>query len=259
MTTMALSHSGAISVRHLRALVRQPWWVVISLVQPVVWLLLFGALFKGVVDIPGFGGGDYVDFLTPGVVVMTALFSGGWLGMSIIWDLERGVLDRFLVSPVSRGALISGRLAYQAGVTVIQSLIIVGLGLAVGADFPGGVAGVAVLILGSVLLVSAFGALSIAFALAARKEESLIGAVQTIALPASFVSGAFMQLSLTPAWIQQIARFNPVEWAVRAGREALGGDVDWGVVGSRVGSLAAFALVCALLATRAFRSYQKSI
>ena len=83
--------------------------------QPVIWLLLFGALFKRVVDIPGFGGGSLHRFLTPGVVIMTALFSAGWSGMTVIDDIDRGVMDRFLVSPVRRGALIAGRLAYQGG------------------------------------------------------------------------------------------------------------------------------------------------
>jgi ABC-2 type transport system permease protein len=257
--SLALAHSRAMTVRHLRALIRQPWWVAISLVQPVIWLLIFGALFQKVVEIPGFGGGDYNDFLTPGVVVMTALFSGGWLGMSVIWDLDRGVLDRFLVSPVSRGALITGRLGYQSVVTVIQSLIVVGLGYAVGADFPGGVPGVLVLLLASVLLVAGFGALSIGFGLLTRKEESLVGAVQLIILPASFLSAAFMELSLAPGWIRDIARFNPVDWAVQASREALGADADWAFVGSRLGLLVAFALVCAVLATRAFRTYQRSL
>ena len=89
--------------------------------------------------------------------------------MALIEDLDRGVLDRFLVSPVSRGALIAGRLGYQFVVIVIQSLIVIGLGYAVGADFPGGVAGVLLLLLASVLLVAGFGALSIAFGLLMRK------------------------------------------------------------------------------------------
>jgi ABC-2 type transport system permease protein len=89
MTTLA--HSRYMTLRHLRELWRQPWYVAITLVQPVIWLLLFGALFKRVVEIPGFGGGNYIDFLTPGIVVITALFSAGWSGMSVINDIDRGV------------------------------------------------------------------------------------------------------------------------------------------------------------------------
>jgi ABC-2 type transport system permease protein len=257
--TTALVHSRAMTIRHLRALWRQPLWIAVTLVQPVIWLLLFGALFKRVVEIPGFEGGSYVDFLTPGVVVMTALFSSGWLGMSIIDDLDLGIMDRFLVSPVARGALISGRLAYQAISTVIQSVIIVLLGLAVGASFPGGAAGVSVLILCAVLLGTALGSLSNALALLVRQRESLIGAVTFVTLPLSFLSATFIQPDLAPGWIQAIARVNPVNWAVEAGREAVGAQVDWSFVLSRVGFLAAFALVCAWLSARAFRAYQRSV
>lgn len=257
--TAALADTGAMTARHLRGLARQPWYIAISLVQPIIWLLLFGALFERVVEVPGFGGGDYVDFLAPGVVVMTALFSGGWLGMSVIEDLERGVLDRFLVTPARRGALIGGRLAYQAVITVVQSLIVIGLALAVGADVPGGVPGACVLIGASVLIASTFGALSCAVALLARQEETVIGAVQLVVFPLVFLSSGLMREDLLPSWVRDVSGLNPVNWAVVAGRDAIGADVDWSGVLSRCGLLVALTAVCAGLATRAFRVYQRSL
>jgi ABC-2 type transport system permease protein len=257
--TAALAQTRSMTLRHLRELWRQPWYVAITLVQPVVWLLLFGALFERVVEIPGFGGDNYVDFLTPGIVVMTALFTAGWLGMGVIEDLNRGVVDRFLVSPVSRGSLIAGRLGQLAITIAIQSVIVVALGLAVGARFPGGTAGVAVLIAASVLLAWAVGALSIGLALVARQEETLIGAVQFVVLPATFLSAGLMKQELAPGWVQAVARFNPVNWAVDAGRTALGADVDWGLVASRMSLLVLLAVLCAWIATRAFRAYQRSV
>src|SRR5439155_314039 len=95
--------------RHLLNLWRQPIWIAVTLVQPVVWLLLYGALFKSVTRIPGFHSTSYIQFLTPGIVVMSALFSAGWSGMAVIDDIDKGILDRFLVSPVVRGSLIIGR------------------------------------------------------------------------------------------------------------------------------------------------------
>jgi ABC-2 type transport system permease protein len=257
--TAALAQTRSMTIRHLRELWRQPWYVAITLVQPLIWLLLFGALFKRVVEIPGFGGGDYVDFLTPGIVVMTALFTAGWSGMSVIEDLNRGVMDRFLVSPVSRGSLIAGRLGQLAITIAIQSLVVVGLALAVGARFPGGIPGVAVLVACSVLLAWAVGGLSIALALVARREETLIGAVQLVVLPATFLSAGLMRQELAPGWVQSIARFNPVNWAVDAGRAALGSSVDWGLVATRVDLLALLAVVCGWVATRAFHAYQRSV
>jgi ABC-2 type transport system permease protein len=257
--TVTLRHSWYMTVRHLRALWRQPAWIAVTLVQPIIWLLLYGALFKRVVEIPGFQSGSYIEFLTPGVIVMTAFFGAGWSGMPVIEDIQRGVVDRFLISPVRRWALIAGPLMQLAIVIVIQSLIIVGLGLAVGASLPGGVPGVAVLIVCAVLLAACLGAVSNGLALLARREETLIAAVNFIVLPATFLSSTFMQESLVPGWIADIARFNPVNWAVEAGREALGSDVDWGLVLSRAGYLLALAIACAWFATRAFRAYQRSV
>jgi ABC-2 type transport system permease protein len=245
--------------RHLRELWRQPWFVAITLVQPVIWLLLFGALFKKIVEIPGFHGHSYIAFLAPGVVVMTAMTGSAWSGMALIEDLNRGVTARFLVSPVRREALITGRLVKEAVVVVIQSLIIVALALIVGASFPGGVGGVAVLFAVSALLGATFGALSNAFALIMRQEEALIGAVQFLVLPLTFLSSTFLASNLMPNWIRHISDFNPVNWGVVAGRAATASHTDWGVVASRAGFLVALLALCLLFATRAFRSYQRSV
>jgi len=104
----ALRHTKQVALRYIRALLRQPAWVGISLVQPVIWLLLFGALFKRTADIPGFTGGSYIEFLAPGVVVMLAVSAAGWVGMGFIDDINRGTMDRLLVSPIWRGALNLG-------------------------------------------------------------------------------------------------------------------------------------------------------
>lgn len=210
-------------------------------------------------EIPGFSGGSYLQFLTPGVLVMTALFSSGWSGMGFIEDIDRGIMDRFLVLPVRRAGLTVGSLAYQGITTVIQSVIMIALAVAVGARFPGGVGGAAVAIGGAVLLAVGFASLSNALGLLVRQRESLIAAVQFVVLPASFLSSTFLQLDLAPAWIQHVARYNPVNWAAEAGRAALGSSVDWGLVGWRMGLLAAFAVVCAWIGTRAFRAYQRSV
>jgi ABC-2 type transport system permease protein len=257
--TNALAHSWYMTQRHLQNLWRQPAWVVMSLAQPLIYLLLCGALFKRVVEIPGFGGGSYVDFLTPGIVAMTALFSAGWSGMGLMEDLDRGVIDRFLVAPASRGALIFGRLIQLGIVTVIQSAIIIGIGLLLGAHYPGGLAGTLVLVLCSILLGASFGALSNGLALLVRKEETVIAAVNIVLLPLTFLSAVFMQQRLMPAWVQDVARYNPVNWAVQAGRAAMGTNVDWAMVWSHVGYLTAMLLVCAWVSTRAFRAYQRSM
>jgi ABC-2 type transport system permease protein len=254
-----LAHSFYMTLRHFRNLMRQPLYIAFTLVQPIIWLVLFGQLFKKVVLLPGFGASAYVDFLTPGVVIMTVLFGAGWSGMGIIRDLDLGVMDRFLVSPASRVALIAGRLIQLALIAVIQSVLIVALGMILGARFPGGARGVGLLIVCAVLLAVPIGALSNAMALIARKEETVIAASNFILLPLTFLSSVFMARNLMPGWIQAVARFNPVEWAVIAGRSALSAHISWPLVATRIGFLVALTIVTAGLATRAFRIYQRSV
>jgi ABC-2 type transport system permease protein len=111
----------------------------------------------------------------------------------------------------------------------------------------------------SALLGAVFSGLSNAFALIMRQEEALIGAVQFIVLPLTFLSSTFLATNLMPNWIRHLSDFNPVNWAVLAGRAATSSHTDWGLVASRVGFLAALLLLCLWFATRAFRSYQRSV
>ena len=243
--------------RYLRQLYRQPAVIGITLTQPVIWLLLFGALFKKVAELPGFGGGSYITYLTPGVVIMTALFSSSWTGMSFIEDMDTGVMDRFLTAPVPRGALIAASLAYQGVTTLVQSAIIIAIGWGIGAGFPGGAAGVAALIGISVLIALAMAGLSDGFALLVPQREALIGISTLLVLPLTFLSGAFLSLRLVPGWIAGIARFNPVNWAASAGRAAVGGHPLWGTVGAYAGFLALALVATAAMSTWAFRASQQ--
>lgn len=253
-----MTHAIPMTARRVRALLREPAWIGITLTTPIIWLLLFGSLFERAVDIPGFGSSDYTDFFTPGVVVMTAFFSAGWGGMSMIQDIDRGIIDRFLATPVKRSSLIVGSVGQAALTIAIQSLIIVGLALLVGAGFANGVLGVIGMIAIGMLLGLTVGALSNGLALVVRKEETLIGAINVLLFPLTFISTAFMPKDLIPEWMQTAAAVNPVNWAVEAARIAASGD-DWGRLAGYTGALVALSLVCIGFATRAFRAYQSSL
>jgi ABC-2 type transport system permease protein len=255
----ALRQTWQVTLRGVRVFLRNPAYLGVTLIQPVIWLLLFGALFKAVTQIPGFHGGSYIDFLTPGIVVMLAVSSAGWSGMGFIEDIDAGVMDRLLVAPVWRGALNTGTVAYAVLMIVLQTVVIVLLALALGADYAGGVGGVLLLIVVAALLGAAFASLSNGLAVIGRQRETLIGAVTMVLLPLTFLSTALMQQSLVPGWIRTVSKFNPVNWAAEAGRSAAMERIDWGLVASRIGLLAVLAWVCAMFATRAFTKYQRSL
>jgi ABC-2 type transport system permease protein len=258
MTTF-ISHTVFLTGRQLRAFGRMPAFLVMNLIQPVIWLLLFGQLFKAVIEIPGFGtDGTYLEFLTPGIVMMMALFGSAWAGTVYIQDMDRGVMDRFLTSPTSRGALMVSTLLYQGILAVVQSLLVLLIAWLAGARFSGGLVGVLVLLLAVVLLTAVFSAFSNAIALLARQQTALIGISQLISFPLMFLSSAIMNTALSPEWVQDVARYNPFEWAVVAGREALSAAPDWASIWTHIGLLAALTVVMTWLATRAFRVYQRS-
>jgi ABC-2 type transport system permease protein len=245
--------------RRLKALVRQPWFLVFTLIQPVIWLFLFGNLFKRVVELPGFGGTSYLTYIVPGVVVMSAMASNMWAGMGTMEEIERGTLNRFLVTPVRRGAIMNANVIEQAVSTTAQSLIIVLLAWAAGARYPGGAAGVLVLIAVAVLLGTVFSAMSNTVGMLVRQRETIIGLNTLLLLPLTFVSTTFMNEDLMPDWMRTLTNYNPVNWAVEAARAALAENPDWGDVVTPGAALLVLAVLTVWLSTRTFRTYQKSV
>jgi ABC-2 type transport system permease protein len=254
-----VSHSLTMTDRDIRRLVRQPWWIAVSLIQPVVWLLLFGPLFKNIANIPGFKAPSYIQFLTPGVVIMTAFFSGGWNGMATIDDAAVDVVDRLLVSPLHRSAFFVGHVLQTSVTIIIQVTIIVLLAFALGARYSHGVLGVLVMFVAAILLGAALNALSNGMALIFRREETLIATLNLFMLPLTFLSTAFMQKNMIPHWIQVAARYNPLNWAVVASREAITPGTDWNSVGTHLGLLVVLLVVCMAFAMSTVRIYQRSI
>lgn len=243
--------------RRLKVVVHQPGYLTITLVQPVIWLFLFGNLFRKIVELPGFGASSYLDYLVPGVVVMNALSFNSWAGMNTLEEIERGTLDRFLITPVSRSAIVNCTVVEHALSTVVQSLIIVLLGWTAGAHYAGGPGGVVVLITAAVLLGVAFSALSNTFGLLVRRRETIIALNTFFLLPLTFLSSAFMAWNLMPQWMCDVAVFNPVNWALTTGRTAMGENPDWMTVLTCCGGLTAFAALMVGASLACFRNYQK--
>src|SRR5205809_6975032 len=130
----AFVHTWYMVGRQARNLMREPIWIVLLLVQPLVWLLLYGQLFKRITHLPGggFGGASYITFLAPAIVVMNAFFGATWSGMAMITDLDRDVIPRFLATPVSRISLVVSQIVRSALIAVIQGAIILLVSIALG-------------------------------------------------------------------------------------------------------------------------------
>ncbi|MEV6768250.1 ABC transporter permease [Nocardia sp. NPDC051030] len=238
--------------------IRESWGVAIGLMQPIVWILLFGQVFKSIGSIPGFGSDSYITFLTPGVLMMTVLYSGVWAGTGYIEDIDNGVMNQLLTAPISRSAVIAGQLAVQLVIGLVQSGLVLGIGFLGGARYPGGLSGIVLALGAATVLATIFCAGSVAIALTARSQIALIGLSQMIILPATFLSSGMMSPSLMPGWVQGISKFNPVSWAVDIGRSGLADRVDAGFVAAHLGYLTVLAALVFWWAVSAFRGYQRT-
>jgi ABC-2 type transport system permease protein len=246
--------------RKLRALSRQPAVLAMGVMQPVIWLFLFGEMFRKVIDIPGFGyQGSYLAYLIPGIVAMNAMSANMWAGMAMIEEIDRGTLNRFLVTPASRLAIMNATVAEQAVSTTAQTLIIVLLGYAGGAHYPGGALGITVLVIASILVGVFWGALSNMTGMLLRAREAVIGVYTFFMLPLMFLSSAFIQPGFLPGWMKAIASRNPLNWEVQIGRSALSASPDWSAIGVRCGGLLSLALIAVAISVRTFRSYAKNV
>ena len=247
--------------RQARNLMREPIWIALLLIQPLVWLVLYGQLFRRLPHLPGggFGGASYITFLTPAIVVMNAFFGATWSGMGMIADLDRDVIPRFLATPVSRVALVVSQIARAALTSVIQALIILLIGLALGVRNHSGFAGWVIVLIAAILVASAFAGLSQAIALLTRKEATMIAVANFIGLPLLFLSSTLISIRQIPGWMQAAARYNPVNWGVDAARQVVLPHTGWGSVGVHLGLLAGLTVVMTALATWTFRVYQKSL
>ena len=255
----ALEHTWFMLGRQTRNLVRQPVWIFILLVQPFFWLLLYSQLFRRITDLPGFGTSSYIEFLVPGIVVMTAFFSATWSGMSMIADLDRGVVERFLATPVHRSALVLSQVIRSGFQAMLQGFIILGIGFLMGARVHASVAGWVVILLAAFLVSSCFAGISHGLALLTRREETMIAVSNFIGLPLLFVSTALIAEELMPSWMQWAARFNPVQWGIVSSREVMLPGTDWSAAWLHLVYLVAATVVTTAFATWAFRAYRRTL
>ena len=218
-------------------------------IQPILWLVIFGETFDRLHAIPT-GGLSYIDFLAPGVLAQSALFISIFYGIQIIWERDAGILAKLLVTPTPRTALISGK-AFAAGVRAFSQVVVV---LVVSA-----LLGVALttnpLKLAVWLATAFFSCLSMSIAGIVLKRERLMGIGQAIMMPLFFASNALYPIALMPAWLQAVAKVNPLSYEVDALRGLLIGTpahlaLDFAVL---AGSAVAGILVAASLLDRLAR------
>ena len=257
MTTVR--HTWFMVVRQVRNLMREPIWIALLLIQPMVWLILYGQLFKNVTRLGGFGTTSYVTFLAPAIVVMNSFFGATWSGMAMVGDLDRKVVERFLATPASRLSLVLSQIVRSALTAALQAVVILVVALALGVTVHSGALGWLVVIAVGMLVNAAFAGISQGLALLTRREATMITLANFIGLPLLFLSSTLLAEKQMPHWMRVAASVNPVNWGVKAARGVVLPGTDWGAVMLHLGYLAALCVATAAFADWAFRAYQRSL
>ncbi len=255
----AARHTWFMVVRQARNLMREPIWIALLLIQPMIWLILYGQLFRRVVHLGGFGTTSYVTFLAPAIVIMNAFFGATWSGMGMIADLDRKVIERFLTTPVSRLSLVLSQIVRASLTAGIQAIVIMVVALALGVHVNEGALGWLVVIVASMLVTMPFAGISQGIALLTRRDATMIAVANFIGLPLLFLSTTLLAASQMPHWMQVTTRFNPVNWGVIAARGAVLPGTDWTSIGLHMTYLAALTVATTAFATWTFRAYQRTL
>lgn len=224
-----LRDTWIVASRELRPVLHDPFSVIFSLVQPLVFLGLFGPLLVGNLgtDLPG---GDVWQWFVPAILVMTSLFGSSAVGANLLYDMQTGAHERILVTPLRRSSLLVGRASKEIVTLVVQAVIIVSVMLPFGfrPHLGGVVVGLALL---GVLGVG-ISSLSYALAIAVRKQDWMFWTVQqTVLFPVMILSGMLLPLDGGPAWMQVAGRINPLTHVVEAERALFAGDLGTAAVG----------------------------
>jgi len=250
-TGWAISDALVMTRRNLLVWFRVPAYLVFTVVQPVMFVLLFRYVFGGAIPVSVSGG--YVDFLMPGIIAQTAAFASFATAIALAEGMKQGVIDRLRSMPMARSAVLAGRLLADAIRMLVTVLVIVGVGYAVGFRFQAGLAGAA----GMVLFAELFGivicCVSGYIGLAIKDQESVQAFGLIWLFPLTFVSSAFVPIATMPGWLQAFALHQPVTLVINAMRAmALGGEV-WTPLWQSLLWLGGALLVFSPLAVRAYR------
>ena len=243
---------GALTLRYVRRLVREKYTLMFTLLQPLFWLVLFGSLFS--VLGAGFAPeGNYFDFVLPGIVVLNVLGAGLAAGIEVMFDKETGFLHRLLACPISRFSLITARLIYVVANSLLQVFILLLVASFLGATFPGGPGGIAVILLVSILLALAIGSLSLVLAFVYKSHGEFFATIGFVNMPLFFLSSALVPLASMPPWMRTLAEINPLTWAIDVARAASLHGVPWDVLPAALGALLLADVAALALAVRVFQ------
>jgi ABC-2 type transport system permease protein len=238
--------------RQLKLSVRNPAWVIIGLVQPILYLAFFGPLLARVASGGALGvpADNPYSFFVPGLLIQLGLFGAAFVGFSIIADWRAGVIERFRVTPVSRMALLAGRVLRDVLTLTVQAVVLVLAGLAFGLRAP--LVGVLIGLCFVAVVAVSLAAVSYAVGLLLKSEDALAPLLNMIMVPLMLLSGIMLPMTLGPQWLRDAAQATPFGYIINAMRDVFAGHYFNSVVAEGIAVSIGLAAVCLWLAGRAF-------
>jgi ABC-2 type transport system permease protein len=246
-----LSDTRYVFVRYLTKLVRTPILLFFSLFQPILFLVLFTQLLTKLSNVPGIlpPGVSYLEFAAAGILMQNAFGSALQSGNSIVADIDSGFLQKMLVTPMSRPAILLGRLSSDAFRVVVQTAIILALAYVLGAaenspfTVTTGVVGIVLIFFTLAFFGLAWSGISLALGMKTRSAETVFAIGGVITFPLLFLSPSLFPISFLPTWVQDVSMFNPVSYAVNASRALMINGYDWGTILPAWGVIGLVALI----------------
>ncbi len=210
-----LLDAWTVAQAELRKLAHDPTEIATRAVQPILWLVVFGQVIAHarVIETGDLG---YMDFLAPGVLAQSALFSAIFFGIAVIWERDLGVLHKYLVSPASREALVAGKALAGGLRALVQALVVYVAAALIGIHLRWEVPALAGVVLVVVLGAAGFATFSLIIACLVRTRERFMGIGQVLTMPLFFASSAIYPIALMPAWLQVLSHLNPLTYQVDA-------------------------------------------
>jgi ABC transporter DrrB family efflux protein len=247
----AVSDTLTITRRNLLVWMRVPAYLVFTVIQPVMFVLLFRYVFGGAIPVPGT---DYVEFLMPGIIAQTAAFATFGTAIALAQELKKGVIDRLRSMPMARSAVLTGRLAADTVRMFVTIIIVVGVGYAVGFRFENGVVPAILMVVLATVFGLAICCIAAFTGLAIGDEESVQAFGLIWLFPITFLSSAFVPIQSMPGWLQAFANNQPVTYVIDTMRAlALGHQPIEANLWKSIASLAAIFIVFVPLAIRAYK------
>jgi len=227
--------------------------VLIRLIQPAIWIIVIGNTFAGtqpLIQSVGFEG-EYIEFMAPGVIILTAIFTSIFGGVNTLWDRRYGFMNKALTAPISRSSIALGKMLAISLISALQASLILGIAMAIGVNFPNPLM-IAPIMAVVILFSLGFSGLSVMVAATAKSQETFWGVINFLGMPLFMISPALFPLELLPEWLATAAKLNPVTYAVLLIRGMMTGNVEGISSIVSIGIISAFVIVMVVLASYVF-------